>query len=106
MLFPSEVVSIAQVISELSDSNFAPSGMETEVYGIFVTQALFVSRTSGTGIEIPSAQAAAKGSGDAIDSVGGTEVNVGFSVGISFGVEVKTTAVNVGVDVASGWTNN
>ena len=64
-LFPSFVVAIAQVNSGLRDSNVAPSGMETEVYGIFVIHALFVSSTTGAGNAIPAAQAGATDNEDA-----------------------------------------
>ena len=78
MLFPSLVVAIAQVNSGLRegsrDSKVAPSGMETEVYGIFVTHALLVSLTIGVGITILAAQAGAKGKADATDSVAGASV--------------------------------
>ena len=85
MDIPLLVVSIAQVSLGLRDSNFAPSGMEIAVYGIFVTHTLFVSLTTGVGITIPAAQAGAKGKADATDSVAGTRV----------GVDVSTTAVGV-----------
>ena len=72
MLFPSFVEAMAQINSGLRDSNVAPSGMETEVYGIFVIHALFVSSTTGAGIAIPAAQAGATGklvvTGAAVDA--------------------------------------
>ena len=109
MLFPPLVVAISQMSSGLSDSNVAPSGMEIEVYGIFVTQALFVSLTMGTGITIPAAQAGAKGKADATDSVpceediAGVSVGIISSVGTSLGVALDTTS---SVGMTCGGVNN